>query len=290
MTETVLGVLGGSGVYDIDGLEDARWVTVVTPWGEPSDQLLEGMLDGQRVVFLPRHGRGHAISPTGINARANIDAMKRMGVTDLVSVAAVGSFRDDLPPGAFVICDQYLDRTNSRERSFFGNGCVAHVSFGHPACDRLSDNIAAAGRDAGIVMTRGRTYLCIEGPQFSTLAESNLYRSWGLDVVGMTAMPEARLAREAEICYVTVAMVTDYDCWHEAHGAVTVEQIVAVLHENADKARSLVKALAGHVARRDHPCSKGCDRALDYAIITQPEQRDPELLGRLDAVAGRVLG
>ena len=290
MTKTVLGVLGGSGVYDIDGLEDARWVAVETPWGDPSDQLLEGTLDGQRVVFLPRHGRGHAISPTGINARANIDAMKRMGVTDLVSVAAVGSFRDDLPPGAFVICDQYVDRTNSRERSFFGNGCVAHVSFGHPACGHLSDNIAAAGRDAGIVMTRGGTYLCIEGPQFSTLAESNLYRSWGLDVVGMTAMPEARLAREAEICYVTVAMVTDFDCWHEAHGAVTVEQIVAVLHKNADKARLLVKALAGQVGQRDHPCRRGCDRALDYAVITQPEQRDPELLARLDAVAGRVLG
>jgi 5'-methylthioadenosine phosphorylase len=201
----------------------------------------------------------------------------------------VGSFRDDLPPGAFVICDQYVDRTNSRERSFFGNGCVAHVSFGHPACGRLGDAIAQAGRDAGIVMTHGGTYLCIEGPQFSTLAESNLYRSWGMDVVGMTAMPEARLVREAEICYVTVAMVTDYDCWHEAHGAVTVEQIIAVLQSNADKARSLVKALARRTAKREHPCSRGCDRALDYALITQPDQRDPELLAKLDAVAGRVL-
>ncbi len=290
MTATVLGILGGSGVYDIDGLEDARWVDVATPWGAPSDQLLEGTFKGQRMVFLPRHGRGHPISPTGINTRANIDAMKRMGVTDLVSVAAVGSFREDLPPGAFVICDQYIDRTNSRERSFFGNGCVAHVSFGHPACDRLSDNIARAGKDVGIVMKRGGTYLCIEGPQFSTLAESNLYRSWGLDVVGMTAMPEARLAREAEICYVTVAMVTDYDCWQETHGAVTVEQIVAVLLSNAEKARSLVKSLAGHVGQRHHPCGQGCDRALDHAVITQLDQRDPEVLAKLNAVAGRVLG
>ncbi|MBN34530.1 MAG: S-methyl-5'-thioadenosine phosphorylase [Rhodospirillaceae bacterium] len=290
MTETVLGVLGGSGVYDIDGLADARWVTVETPWGAPSDQFLEGSLDGQRIVFLPRHGRGHLISPTGINARANIDAMKRMGVTDLISVAAVGSFREDLSPGTFVICDQYVDRTNSRERSFFGEGCVAHVSLGHPACDRLADRVAEAGKDAEIAMVHGGTYLCIEGPQFSTLAESNLYRSWGMDVIGMTAMPEVRLAREAEICYLTVAMVTDYDCWHEDHGAVTVEQIVAVLHVNADNARKLVRALAPRVGGRDHPCDRGCDRSLDYALITQTDHRDPALLNKLDAVAGRVLG
>ncbi|MBC6440889.1 MAG: S-methyl-5'-thioadenosine phosphorylase [Rhodospirillales bacterium] len=290
MTENVLGILGGSGVYDIDGLTDARWVTVETPWGSPSDQLLDGTLDGQRIVFLPRHGRGHAISPTGINARANIDALKRLGVTDVISIAAVGSFREELSPGTFVLCDQYVDRTNSRERSFFGNGCVAHVSLAHPTCARLSDHIAAAGDEAGITMVRGGAYLCIEGPQFSTLAESSLYRSWNMDVIGMTAMPEARLAREAEFCYATVAMVTDYDCWHEDHGAVTVEQIIEVLHANADNARKLVKALALRVGQRDHPCSEGCDRALDFAIITDPNHRDHALLDKLDAVAGRVLG
>ncbi|MBT5435463.1 MAG: S-methyl-5'-thioadenosine phosphorylase [Alphaproteobacteria bacterium] len=290
MTETVLGVLGGSGVYDIDGLEDARWTTVETPWGAPSDQLLQGVLDGQRIVFLPRHGRGHPISPTGINARANIDALKRLSVTDLISVASVGSFREELAPGTFVICDQYVDRTNSRERSFFGNGCVAHVSLAHPTCDRLADHVAAAGDDAGLAMVRGGNYLCIEGPQFSTLAESNLFRSWGMDVIGMTAMPEARLAREAELCYLTVAMVTDYDCWHEDHGAVTVDKIIEVLHANADNAHKLVRALAPRVGRRDHPCGKGCDRALDFALITPPDHRDATMQTKLDAVAGRVLG
>ncbi len=289
MNETVLGVLGGSGVYDIDGLEDARWVTVETPWGDPSDRLLEGGIDGQRIVFLPRHGRGHPVSPTGVNARANIDALKRRGVTDVISVAAVGSLRETLAPGAFVLCDQYVDRTTGRARSFFGDGCVAHVSLAHPTCGRLAARVEAAGAAAGVAMARGGTYVCIEGPQFSSLAESRLYRSWGMDVIGMTAMPEARLAREAELCYVTVAMVTDYDCWHEEHGAVTVDRVLEVLQANADNARGLVRALAPRVADRPHPCGKGCDRALDLAIVTAPDRRDPALLAKLDAVAGRVL-
>ncbi len=290
MSGNVLGVLGGSGVYDIGGLENAEWVTVETPWGAPSDQLLTGTLNGVSVVFLPRHGRGHHISPTAINVRANIDAMKRQGVTDLVSVAAVGSLREDLAPGSFVMCDQYVDRTNSRIRSFFGEGCVAHVSLAHPTCERLAGRVAEAGRNAGIPMVRGGSYICIEGPQFSTLAESRLFRSWNMDVIGMTAMPEARLAREAELCYLTVGMVTDYDCWHEEHGAVTVEQVIDVLHGNADKARRLVRALVPLMAENDHPCAFACDRALDYAIITAPDARDPEIAARLDAVAGRVLG
>lgn len=289
MSEAVLGVLGGSGVYDIDGLEDARWVSVETPWGDPSDRLLEGGIGDRRIVFLPRHGRGHHVSPTGLNARANIDALKRRGVTDAISIAAVGSLREALEPGVFVICDQYVDRTDGRARSFFGDGCVAHVSLAHPTCERLADRVEAAGEDAGIATVRGGAYVCIEGPQFSTLAESRLYRSWGMDVVGMTAMPEARLAREAEICYVTVAMVTDYDCWREGHDAVTVDRVLEVLRANADNARELVKALAPRVADRPHPCGGGCDRALDHAIVTAPERRDPALLAKLDAVAGRVL-
>ena len=291
MTETILGVLGGSGVYAMDGLEDVRQEAVGTPWGEPSDKLVRGRLHGQEVVFLPRHGRGHSIPPSGINARANIDALKRAGVTDLVSLAAAGSLREDLPPGTFVLCDQYVDRTNSRPRSFFGEGCVAHVSLARPACARLAGKVAAAGAEAGIAMVRGGTYLCIEGPQFSTLAESRLYRSWNMDVIGMTAMPEARLAREAEICYLTVAMVTDYDCWHEEHGAVTVEQVIRILRDNAARARDLIAALAPRLAARDdHPCAHGCDRALDFAVITPPDERDADLVARLDAVAGRVLG
>ena len=290
MSGTVLGVLGGSGVYDIEGLENAEWVTVDTPWGAPSDQLLRGRLDGLDVVFLPRHGRGHHVSPTGINARANIDALKRSGVTDLVSVAAVGSLREDLPPGTFVVCDQYVDRTVNRTRSFFGEGCVAHVSLAHPTCDRLAHHVTKAGQTAGISMVRGGTYICIEGPQFSTLAESHLFRSWNMDVIGMTAMPEARLAREAELCYLTVGMVTDYDCWHEDHDAVTVEQVIGVLLANAGNARRLVGNLVPLVAGIDHPCPHRCDRALDHAIITRPEARDRDVVARLDAVAGRVLG
>ena len=290
MAEPVLGIIGGSGVYGVDGLADARWIDVQSPWGTPSDQFLTGTLDGQKVVFLPRHGRGHRVSPTGLAARANIDAMKRLGVTDIVSVGAVGSFKEELRPGTFVVVDQYIDRTIHRSRSFFGDGLVAHISLAHPTCKRLSGLVAGALEAEGIAHSVGGTYLVMEGPQFSTLAESHLYRSWNCDVIGMTAMPEARLAREAEICYVTVAMVTDYDCWHEDHGAVTVDAILKVLAENAENARRLIGALAPRVAARGEVCEAGCDRALDHALITAPDRRDPDLIARLDAVAGRVLG
>jgi 5'-methylthioadenosine phosphorylase len=286
----VIGVLGGSGVYDIDGLIDKRWVKVDSPFGEPSDELLMGELNGQRMVFLPRHGRGHRIPPGEINFRANIDALKRSGVTDLISVSAVGSLREELPPGTFVIVDQFIDRTFARNKSFFGTGLVAHVSLAHPVCRRLGDHLEAAARVAGIPVVRGGTYLVMEGPQFSSLAESNLYRQWGCDVIGMTNMPEAKLAREAEICYATVAMVTDFDCWHEDHDAVTVDQIIHVLLANADKARSLVRHVAPHVAADGEAPACACRHALDHALITAPEMRDPAVMARLDAVAGRVLG
>jgi 5'-methylthioadenosine phosphorylase len=286
----VIGVLGGSGVYDIDGLADARWVEVETPFGEPSDALLHGTLDGQAMVFLPRHGRGHRQPPGAVNYRANIDALKRAGVTDIISVSAVGSLRKDLPPGSFVIVDQFIDRTFAREKSFFGAGLAAHVSMAHPVCARLGDCIAAAAAEAGIDTARGGTYLVMEGPQFSTLAESELYRSWGCDVIGMTNMPEAKLAREAEMCYATVAMVTDYDCWHPDHDHVTVESVIRVLGANAGKARKLVRHLAPRLGGHTGPCEKGCQNALDYAIITAPEVREPEMIRKLDAVAGRVLG
>ena len=285
----VLGIIGGSGVYDIDGLSDKRWVKVPSPFGEPSDELLCGDLDGQAMVFLPRHGRGHRIPPSEINFRANIDAMKRAGVTDIVSVSAVGSLREHLHPGMFVIADQFIDRTFARNKSFFGTGMVAHVSMAHPVCHRLGDHLEAAALDAGINAVRGGTYLVMEGPQFSSYAESELYRTWNCDVIGMTNMPEAKLAREAEICYATVAMVTDYDCWHPHHDDVTVEAIIKVLLTNAEKARSLVKQVAPRV-RQDHAAGGcGCRTALAHALITAPEARDPELVKRLDAVAGRVL-
>jgi 5'-methylthioadenosine phosphorylase len=286
----VIGVLGGSGVYDIDGLADKRWVKVDSPFGAPSDELLFGDLDGQRMVFLPRHGRGHRIAPGDINFRANIDALKRSGVTDLISVSAVGSLREELPPGTFVIVDQFIDRTFARNKSFFGTGLVAHVSLAHPVCQRLGDHLEAAARAAGIAAVRGGTYLVMEGPQFSTLAESRLYRSWDCDVIGMTNMPEAKLAREAEICYASVAMVTDFDCWHEDHDAVTVNQIIQVLLANADKARSLVRHVAHRITGDGEAPACGCRHVLDHALITAPEARDPAMLARLDAVAGRVLG
>jgi 5'-methylthioadenosine phosphorylase len=286
----VIGVLGGSGVYDIDGLSNKRWVKVDSPFGAPSDELLFGDLDGQRMVFLPRHGRGHRIAPSEINFRANIDALKRSGVTDLISVSAVGSLREELPPGTFVIVDQFIDRTFARNKSFFGTGLVAHVSLAHPVCKRLGDHLEVAARAAGIPAVRGGTYLVMEGPQFSTLAESKLYRSWDCDVIGMTNMPEAKLAREAEICYATVAMVTDFDCWHPGHDAVTVNQIIQVLLANADKARSLVWH-AGHRGAGDSDAPTcACRHVLDHALITAPDARDPAMLARLDAVAGRVLG
>ena len=289
LIEPVIGLIGGSGVYDIEGLEDREWRRVSTPWGLPSDDLLFGRLDGVRCVFLPRHGRGHPAPPSALNYRANIDALKRVGCTDVVSLSAVGSLREDLPPGHFVIVDQFIDRTFAREKSFFGTGCVAHVSLAHPVCPRLGDALEGAASDLGLPVSRGGTYLAMEGPQFSTKAESELYRSWGCSVIGMTNMPEAKLAREAELCYATVAMVTDFDCWHPDHDHVTVDQVVKVLFSNADKARALVKAVVPRIGAPRGPCPAGCDRALDNAIITAPERRDPDLLARLDAVAGRVL-
>ncbi len=287
---SVLGILGGSGVYDLPGLEKARWQTVESPWGRPSDDILFAELDGLPLRFLPRHGRGHALSPSAINYRANIDALKRSGVTDLVSVSACGSFRETMPPGTFVLVDQFIDRTFARETSFFGEGCVAHVSMAHPVSPLLADRIEAAARAEGIGHVRGGTYLAIEGPQFSSLAESRLYRSWGCDVIGMTNMPEARLAREAELCYAAIAMVTDFDCWHPDHDNVEVVDIIEVLQNNAEKAARLVTRLASDFPHQHKSCPIGSDRALETAIITPPDKRDPALLARLDAVAGRVLG
>lgn len=289
LIEPVIGLIGGSGLYDIEGLEEREWRHVATPWGEPSDQLLFGRLAGIRCVFLPRHGRGHPVPPSGLNYRANIDALKRAGCTEVISLSAVGSLREELPPGHFVIVDQFIDRTFARHKSFFEAGCAAHVSMAHPVCPRLGDALEAAARGLSLPVTRGGTYLVMEGPQFSTRAESELYRSWGCSVIGMTNMPEAKLAREAELCYATVAMVTDYDCWHPDHEAVTVDQVVRVLFSNADKARALVKAVVPRLGQRRGLCPAGCDRALDNAIITAPAMRDPALLAKLDAVAGRVL-
>ena len=285
----VIGIIGGSGLYDIAGLERKQWRRVETPWGEPSDELLFGELDGVQCVFLPRHGRAHRLSPTHLNYRANIDALKRSGVTDVLSLSAVGSLKEELPPGHFVIVDQFIDRSFAREKSFFGAGCVAHVSVADPVCPRIGDVAEVAAQGIGLPVTRGGTYLVMEGPQFSTRAESNLYRSWGCSVIGMTNMPEAKLAREAELCYATVAMVTDYDCWHDGHDAVSVEAVVKVMQENADAARRLVRAIVPELGKRRALCPAGCDRALEYAIITAPDQRDTALMARLDAVAGRLL-
>jgi 5'-methylthioadenosine phosphorylase len=286
----VVGVLGGSGVYDLDGLRGARWEKVESSFGEPSDELLRGELDGVEFVFLPRHGRGHRIPPSEVDYRANVDALKRAGVTDLVSVSACGSLREELSPGTFVLVDQFVDRTFARPKSFFGTGLVAHVSMADPVCGRLHDALSATAIERDIPLVCGGTYLAMEGPQFSSRAESELYRSWGCDVIGMTNMPEAKLAREAEICYASVAMVTDYDCWHPHQDDVAVADIVALLKSNADRGRELVAGLAGHIEDRPTPCPRGCDRALDTALITAPEARDPEAMRRLGAVAGRVLG
>jgi len=289
MTDTVIGIIGGSGLYEIDGLTDVAWRRVESPFGETSDEFCFGRLGGHQVVFLPRHGRGHKLPPSGINFRANIDALKRCGVTDIVSLSAVGSLREDLAPGDFVLVDQFIDRTFAREKSFFGAGCVAHVSMAHPVCARIGDALATAGSEADIAIKRQGTYIVMEGPQFSTLAESELYQSWGCDVIGMTNMPEAKLAREAEICYATIAMVTDYDCWHPGHDAVTVDAILKVLFANAAKAKALVKSVVPLLGAHDGPCRQGCRHALDHALITAPSARDPALVARLDAVAGRVL-
>ena len=288
-TAPVIGIIGGSGLYDIPGLERRERRRIETPWGPPSDDLLFGELGGVRCVFLPRHGGGHTNSPTHLNYRANVDALKRVGCTDILSLSAVGSLKEELPPGHFVIVDQFIDRSFAREKSFFGEGCVAHVSVADPVCPRLGDALEASARRLGLPVTRGGTYLVMEGPQFSTRAESHLYRSWGCSVIGMTNMPEAKLAREAELCYATVAMVTDYDCWHGSHEAVTVEQIVRVLLDNAEHARALVADVVPGLGVERGPCPYGCDRALEHAIITQPAHRDPALMAKLDAVAGRVL-
>jgi 5'-methylthioadenosine phosphorylase len=288
-SEPVIGIVGGSGLYDIPRLEETSWRQVETPWGTPSDALLFGRLGNVRCVFLPRHGRGHPLSPTHLNYRANIDALKRSGVTDVLSLSAVGSLKSELPPGTFVIVDQFIDRSFAREKSFFGDGVVAHVSMAHPVCARLGDALEAAAREQGLPVVRGGTYLVMEGPQFSTQAESALYRSWGCSVIGMTNMPEAKLAREAELCYATVAMVTDFDCWHPEHDHVTVAAVVRVLLDNAEKARDLVRHVVPAIGQPRAACPCGCNTALDNAIITAEHMRDPALVARLDAVAGRVL-
>ena len=288
MTKTVLGIIGGSGVYDMSGLENARWQRVDSPWGEVSDELLFGTLSGVEMVFLPRHGRGHVYSPSSINYRANIDALKRAGCTDLISVSACGSFREDLPPGYFVLADQFIDRTHAREKSFFGRGFVAHVSMARPVCPRLVKALAEAAAEENIGCRTGGTYLAMEGPQFSTLAESNLYRSWECDVIGMTAMPEAKLAREAEISYATIAMVTDYDCWHLAHDNVDVASVIKVVEANAGNAAKLLARLLRDFPAEHEACPIGSDRALDHALLTAPPVRDPALVRKMEAILQRA--
>src|SRR6186713_1962170 len=289
MTKAVLGIIGGSGLYDLPGLEKVREEPIASPWGEPSSALRIGEIAGLPVAFMSRHDKGHRLSPTDINYRANIDVMKRAGVTDLISLSACGSFKEELPPGTFVLVDQFVDRTYKRESSFFGRGCVAHVSMAHPVSPRLRIHLAAAAQAENIAVVRDGTYVCMEGPQFSTLAESLTYKAQGYAVIGMTNMPEAKLAREAEICYASVAMVTDFDCWHPDHDAVTVQDIIRVLNSNADKAKALVARLARDFPREHEPCPVGSDKVLDTALITAPEARDPRMLKKLDAVAGRVL-
>jgi len=289
MTDRVIGIIGGSGVYEIDALEGAAWKSVDSPWGAPSDQILTGTLDGTQMAFLPRHGRGHVHSPSTVPYRANIDALKRLGVTDVVSVSACGSFREEMAPGHFVVVDQFIDRTFAREKSFFGTGCVAHVSVAHPVCERLADACVTAAKAQGVTVHKGGTYLAMEGPQFSSIAESKMYRdSWGCDVIGMTNMPEAKLAREAEMCYASVAMITDFDSWHPDHGAVDISDIIATLGANSANAKGLVARLPDDLGPHA-PCPCGCDRALEFAMMTSPDKRDPDLVAKLDAVAGRVL-
>lgn len=289
MSDTILGVVGGSGIYDLPGLENSEWISVESPWGAPSDQVRIGWIDGLKVVFLPRHGRGHVYAPTDINYRANIDVLKRCGVTDLVSVSACGSLKEELAPGTFVLVDQFIDRTFAREKSFFGAGFVAHVSMAYPVSPKLVDTVEAAARAEDLPYRRGGTYLAMEGPQFSSLAESHMYRSWGCDVIGMTNMPEAKLAREAEICYSTVAMITDYDSWHPDHGEVDIQSIIQVLKDNAANAQRLVSRIARDIPREHVACPIGSDTSLEFAIMTAPDARDRELVSKLDAVAGRVL-
>jgi 5'-methylthioadenosine phosphorylase len=288
-SRTVIGIIGGTGLYELDGLTDQRWVNIDSPFGAPSDELLLGRIGDQRIAFLPRHGRGHRIPPHEINFLANIDALKRAGATSVISVSAVGSLRADLAPGTFVLVDQFIDRTLRRPKTFFGTGLVAHVSFGHPTCARLRTQLAAAGRAVEVALVERGTYVAMEGPQFSSLAESELHRGLGADVVGMTNMPEAKLAREAELCYATVAMVTDFDCWHPDHDHVQVADVIAVLRANGAAARRLLGDVIPRLAGEHGPCPGGCDRALEHAILTAPELRDPALCARLEAIAGRVL-
>lgn len=289
MTKAILGIIGGSGIYDLPGLEDVREERIAGPWGEPSDVLRRGRIGTTELVFLPRHGRGHRIPPSEINYRANIDALKRAGVTDIVSLSACGSFKPDLPPGLFVLVDQFVDRTHGRISSFFGTGCVAHVSMAHPVGPRLAARLGDAADAEGVAIRRGGTYVCMEGPQFSSYAESLTYKGLGYDVIGMTAMPEAKLAREAEITYATLAMVTDFDCWHPDHDNVDVKSVIEVMHGNIEKARRIVARLARDFPSGREDCPAGSHKALDFAIMTAPAHRDPALLTRLDAVAGRVL-
>ena len=287
--EPVIGLIGGSGLYDIEGLEDKQWRHVDTPWGTPHDELLFGRLEGVRCVFLPRHGRGHRIPPSQLNYRANIAALKISGVTDIISLSAVGSLKEALPPGHFVIVDQLIDRTSGREKSFFDTGCVAHVSMADPFCARIGDVLESEALRQDIAVTRGGTYLVMEGPQFSTRAESELYRQWGCSVIGMTNMPEASLAREAEMCYATVAMVTDYDCWHSDHGDVNVQSVMAIMQENVVKAKTLIRSVIPILGRKRDVCHMGCDRALDHALVTPPSMRDPDLMHKLKMIVQRVL-
>jgi 5'-methylthioadenosine phosphorylase len=288
VVKSVLGIIGGSGVYDLP-LENAEWKTVNSPWGEPSDQVRIGEIDGLKIVFLPRHGRGHVYSPSTINYRANVDVLKRVGVTDVISLSAVGSLKEELSPGTFVLVDQFIDRTFAREKSFFGTGCVAHVPLSNPISPLLQEAVARALQAENIACSRGGTYVVMEGPQFSTLAESQLYRSWGASVIGMTNMPEAKLAREAELCYCTAAMVTDYDSWHADHGEVDVAKVLEVMKANSGNAKKLILRLAKDFPREHPACPIGSDRALEYAIMTAESARAPDVMKKLDAVAARVL-
>jgi 5'-methylthioadenosine phosphorylase len=285
----LLAIIGGSGLYDLPGLTDTRWVAVDTPWGAPSDEIFLGRLGDAQLAFLPRHRRGHRVPPSEVNYRANIAALKQIGATDVLSISAVGGLREELAPGTFVVVDQFIDRTQQRDKSFFGRGLVAHVSMAHPVCARLGEHLAAALKAQALPHAHGGTYLVIEGPQFSTRAESQLYRQWGASVIGMTNLPEAQLAREAELCYASLAMVTDYDCWHPGHDAVTVDAVIRVLLSNAQHARALVRSLAGAITADDKGADCACRRALDHALITAPEARDPAMVERLRGVAGRVL-
>jgi 5'-methylthioadenosine phosphorylase len=288
MSKAIVGIVGGSGVYDLPGLEDLREEKVDTPWGEPSDSLRFGRIGGTEAIFLPRHGRGHVYSPSDINYRANIYALKAAGVTDMISVSACGSFREELAPGHFVLADQFVDRTFGRASSFFGKGCVAHVSMAHPVSPVLSQSIADAAAAEGIPVSRGGTYVCMEGPQFSSLAESLTYKNLGYDVIGMTAMPEAKLAREAEMSYAIIAMITDFDCWHPDHDHVDVASIIKIVHSNAEKASRLVARVIRDFPAEHPPCPIGSDRSLDTALITAPQARDAQMMHKLGPIVARL--